>query len=175
MIRGRKRILVIRQEDSCPPSTRMRIGGVFAMASALGAECLPEAALSLRDSDPVEGFGQLKRCLDTCGPFRDAAGLADNCAVLYAVRNYLDAAGVPPAERPFLLSMSDTHWRRSDMNCVSFDYEKSVRMAMDYILDESIGPLEPFRRTLEPILQFLPDTSGKDFAKGFPIPSQKGK
>ncbi len=174
-VRGKKRILVIRQEDSCPPSTRLRQGGVSAMASALGVECLPEAALAFCDGDQTGEFGQLERILDTCGSLRDAAVLADNCAVLHAVGNYLDAAGLPAAERPFLLSMSDTHWRRSGMNCISFDYEKSVRMAMDYILDESIGPMEPFQRTLEPILRFLPDSSGKNFVKEIPIPSQKGK
>lgn len=163
-LRGKKRILVLRQEGSCPPSTRLRNGGVSAMASALGVECLPEAALAFCDGDPAGEFGQLERVLDTCGPLRDAAVLADGCSLLHRIGRFLESAGIPRREWPFLLSLSDTHPRRKEMNHISFDYEKSVRMAMDYILDESIGPLDPFLRTLEPVLHFLPDdAAGKPF------------
>ena len=160
VLRGKRHVLVIRQAESEPPSTRLRSGGVGSMAAALGVDRLPDVALGADHAAPDSGFGQLRNILDTFGSLRDFAFLADGCAAMHEVKMWLAATGIPPEEQPFLLSLSDTHPRRNEMNCVSFDYESSVQMAMDYILDKDIDPLAPFHRTLEPILKLLPENSG---------------
>ena len=43
------------------------------------------------------------------------------------------------------------------MNHIMFDYKKCLRLAMDYMTDNSISPLENFTHLLEPELVLMPE------------------
>ncbi|MBR2427180.1 MAG: GntR family transcriptional regulator [Lentisphaeria bacterium] len=82
--------------------------------------------------------------------------LSDSSVLVYRFRQYLQQAGMPLKEQPFQIAMSGV-WEHCDKVChVSFDYLESIRLAMDYIRDDSCIPTRPYCRTLEPRL-FMKD------------------
>lgn len=149
---NKKRFAVVRTSNDIPPSTTLRREGLRMMNQALGIEQLPDLILSsgVRINPEVEPG--LFRFFETCGPLPELALLADDCATLWDLRKWMHQQGIPGEDQLFTLSMSDTHWTKKEMNYIGFDYELSLRLAMDYIRDESIKPLDPFHKTLDPKL-----------------------
>ena len=156
-LQGKKYVITVRYDGKVvSPSVVLRHEGVADMARALNIPMLPTLLLQTGNAFSSMENGQLWEKLDTLGSLRDFAVLAQGCAGAYDVQNWLDGIGLPDEDRPFLLSMSDTHPRKNGMNHISFDYEASIRMAMEYILDDGIGPLEPFQKMLAPVLKLVP-------------------
>lgn len=156
VLRGKKYIVPVRHDPVVPPSGKLRFEGVSVMANALGITVLPDRFLSQSDFLTKNKNGQLKKILDTYGSLRDFAFLAQDCSTAYEVRTWLTGMKIPDREMPFVLSLSDTHPKRTEISHISFDYEESVRMAMEYILDDRITAQEPFSRMLNPVLKLLP-------------------
>ena len=129
------------------------------MANALGISVCPDLFLRKGDFLFDNKNGQLRKILDTYGDLRNFAVLAQDCATACKVRTWLDGMEIPDERRPFLLSLSDTHSWRTGINHISFDYEESVRMAMEYILDDSITAQEPYLRMLDPVLKLIPQSN----------------
>lgn len=153
---GKKRILPVAVGRIRPPSTVLRLEGLELMTRASGLELLPELILSEGDRVTPEVEKTLHRFFASCGSCSDLAILADDCATLWDLREWMSANGILKNASPFLLSMSDTHPTRHDMNYIGFDYEQSLRLAMEYIADDSILPLDPFHRVLDPVLHLQP-------------------
>ncbi len=159
VMRGKKYIVPVHHDPDVSPSGKLRLEGVSVMADALGITVLPDRFLCQPDFLPKNKNGQLRKILDTYGSLRDFAFLAQDCATAYEVRTWLDDLKIADQEMPFLLSLSDTHPKRSEISHISFDYEESVRMALEYILDDRITAQEPFRRMLNPVLKLLPQNN----------------
>ena len=155
-LQGKKSILTVRHDRITSPSGKLRLQGVSSMAHALNLTLLPDLFLQETDFARNNKNGQLDKLLDTYGTFRDFAVLAQDCATAHQIQSWLDDTGLREEEKPFLISMSDTHWRRNELNHISFDYAQSVRMAMEYILDDGIRAQDPFQRRLNPVLKLLP-------------------
>ena len=153
---GRKRFATVRVSGCYPPSTALRLEGVRLMNRSLGMEQLPELVLSEGERITPESEKRLFRFFETAGPLRELALLADDCATLWDLQKWPKKNGLlRKEEQPFLLSMSDTHRTKNAMNYIGFDYEQSLRLAMDYIRDESVKPLDPFHKILDPTLFLL--------------------
>ena len=152
IMRGKKRIVMLSSTDTNPPSSQLRESGVRAMASALGAEILPD--IKLADWSEISPEEVLKT-LTAYGNLDDIAFLAHDCFRLGGVYDVLRSTGIPENQLPFGISMSDTHKLKNRMNHISFDYRQSIRMAMDYILDENISPLDKFSHIMDPKLVMI--------------------
>ena len=155
--RYKKRFAVVRVDGCCPPSTTLRMEGVRTMNRALGMEQLPDLILFDGDRITPENEAQLVQFFETAGPLSELALLADDCATLRDLQLWMEKRGIP-ADLPFMISMSDTHWSKKEMNYIGFDYRQSLRLAMDYITDEKIKPLDPFHRVLDPELHLIKET-----------------
>ena len=127
------------------------------MNRALGMEQLPDLILFDGDRITPENEAQLVQFFETAGPLSELALLADDCATLRDLQLWMEKRGIP-ADLPFMISMSDTHWSKKEMNYIGFDYRQSLRLAMDYITDEKIKPLDPFHRVLDPELHLIKET-----------------
>ena len=150
--RHKKRFAIVRMEGCYPPSTALRMAGARTMNCALGMEQLPDLILAddVRITPDVEA--RLFQFFKKYAPASDLALLVDDCATLRDLQLWMKKNGVPEEQQPFMISMSDTHWAKNEMNYIGFDYEQSLRLAMEYITDEKIKPLDPFHRVLSPEL-----------------------
>ena len=128
------------------------------MNRALGMEQLPDLILADGDRITPGNEAQLVQFFKTAGPLSELALLADDCATLRDLQLWMEKQNMP-VEQPFMLSMSDTHWSKREMNYIGFDYRQSLRLAMDYITDEKIKPLDPFHRVLDPELYLIKETT----------------
>lgn len=149
-VKGKKSVLIITSAGYEPPSSILRAGGVRTAAKAWKMELLPELKLnSTHPEIPPELLDKLYRmCINGDSP----ALLAQGCPELLYVYDILRQIGVPEAQLPFGIAMSDTSKLRSRVNHIAFDYRQMIQMAMDYIIDENISPLDHFVRIADPQL-----------------------
>ena len=147
---GRKRFAVVGVNEICPPSTVLRKEGIALMKRSLSLEELPALKLSCGDRITSDSEPRIREFFRECGPLEDLALIADDCATLYDLQKWMEQNQVPGREKLLTLSMSDTHWSKKEVNYIGFDYAESLRMAMDYILDDEISPLEPYQRVISP-------------------------
>ena len=154
---GKKRIVLITTAGNHPPSTVLRMEGLSLMNRALGMERLPDLLLAEGDRITPAVEKQLHEFFKTCGSCSDLAFLADDCATLWDLQQWMKQNEICSEKSPFMLSMSDTHPTKRFINYIGFNYEQSLRLAMEYIADDSIRPLDPFHRMLEPFLHLHPE------------------
>ena len=152
---GRKRFAVVRTDGALPPSTALRLDGIALMNRSQLLEELPTLILSSGERFSGNAEARAREFFRECGPLEDLILLADDCATLHGLQQWLSRERGESLQQLKLLSMSDTHWRKKDMDHIGFDYSMSLRMAMDYISDDEISPLEPYQRMISPFYHRL--------------------
>ncbi len=157
VMRGYRNIVYIARTPALSPSTRWRQTGMEEMIGALQLNRLKDILIphhggNIGDADFIKFLPFLKRLPP------GTAILADSCDLLYAFHLFRDRAGVS-GEPLFELSLSGTSPLAPLLNHISFDYEESIRLAMDYVMNNTFLPLAPFQKSLPPKLFLGKDAS----------------
>ena len=154
-LQGKKKIVTVSSTPFAAPSTKLRNAGAISMAKALNLEILPELLIHTEQWVTTISSENMKKFLDNCGQLEDVALLVNGCAMLNELQIWMAKNGIPKAEQPFALSMTDTHPLSKELNHISFNYAQSIKLAMDYMTNELIDPLEPYTVYLDPILKLV--------------------
>lgn len=154
---GKKKFIIVRGAGYTPPSTVLRNQGIRVIADSLGMKEYPELFAG-EMGDPLVYGEVFRQYFRQIGDLTEVSVFSDSAFLLWKVREWMLLEGIPEQKLPFFISTSDTCPSAKNINHISFDYEKSIRMAMDYIMDETILPLEPWQRFLNPELHLLRDS-----------------
>ena len=149
-MRGCRNIAYLAHTPVLSPSTRWRQTGLEEMVTALQLNRLKDLLIprhggNIGDADFMKFLPFLKELPS------GTAILADSCDLLYAFHLFRNRAGLS-GEPIFELSLSGTSPLAPLVNHISFDYEESIRLAMDYVMNNTLPPLAPFQKSLPPKL-----------------------
>ena len=149
-MRGCRNIVYLASTPVLSPSTRWRQTGMAEMIESLQLNRLEDMLIpyhrgAVADSDFAKFLPFLK------GLPSGTAILADSCDLLHGFHLFRNRTGFP-GEPSFTLSLSGTSPLAPLVNHISFDYEESIRLAMEYVMDNTLPPTAPFQKSLPPKL-----------------------
>jgi len=149
-MQGCRNIAYLASTPVLSPSTRWRQIGMAEMIESLRLKRLKDILIphhggNITDAD----FAKFLPFLKTLPS--GTAVLADSCDLLHAFHLFRNRTGLS-GEPLFELSLSGTSPLAPLVNHISFDYEKSIRLGMEYVMDNTIAPTAPFLKILPPKL-----------------------
>jgi len=155
-MRGCRNLVYLAPTPVLSPSTRWRQIGMTEMIGALHLNRLDDMLIPRRGGNITDSdFAKFLPFLKKLPP--GTAILADSCELLHAFHLFRNRAGFS-GEPLFDLSLSGTSPLAPLVNHVSFNYEESIRLAMDYVMDNNLLPLSPFQKNLPPELFLCEDS-----------------